>query len=194
MIAVTAGTLVRAARKSRGLTQRQLASRTGIDQAHVSRAESGAEDLRSGTIDRLLAGSGHRLYVAPTRRDDAATIATQIRSSLEAGDRQLALRHLIQLNDNLLAEKGIVRGVLAVAEPELTGQKVWDAAIAGLVAWRLKEEHVPLPVWVDEPRRILDRARVLRVDPADPEPTREDVPQDLLDHGVLAWQDTFASV
>ncbi len=191
---MTSGTLVRAARKSRGFTQKQLAHRTGIDQARVSRAESGSEDLRSGTVDRLLAGAGHRLYAAPTRRDDAAAIAPQIRSSLEAGDRSLALRYLIQLNDNLLSEKGIIRGVLAVAEPELVGQKVWDAAIAGLVAWRLNEERVPLPAWVNDPRRILDRTRVLRVDPADPEPTRADVPRELLEHGVLAWEDTFASV
>ena len=101
---------------------------------------------------------------------------------------------MIQLNDNLVAEKGLVRGVLAVTEPEPTGQKAWDAAIAALVAWRLNEEHVPLPEWVTTPGRTLGRTRVLRVDPADPVPTVEDVPAEFLDHGVLAWRDTFTSV
>ena len=188
------GTLVRAARKSRRLTQAQLAARAGLDQARVSRSEDATEKPRYDTVERLLAGAGHRLYAAPTRRDDAATIATQIRDSLKRGDRALALRYLLQLNDNLVAEKGLVRGVLAVTEPELTGQKAWDAAIAALVAWRLNEEHVPLPEWVAAPERKLDRARTLRVDPADPVPIRADVPGEFLEHGVLAWRDTFASV
>ncbi|WKK73443.1 hypothetical protein Q0F99_04990 [Rathayibacter oskolensis] len=104
------------------------------------------------------------------------------------------MRHLIQLNDDLLAEKGLVRGVLAVTAPESTGQKVWDAAIAALASWRLGQEGVPLPEWVAEPSRTLSRSRVLRIDPADPVPGADDVPEAFLQHGVLVWRDTFASV
>jgi transcriptional regulator with XRE-family HTH domain len=190
----SADVLLRAARKSGHLTQEQLAQRTGVDQPRVSRSERTQENPRFETVDRLLSGSGHRLYAAPTRRDDAATAAVRIRACLERGDRQGALRHLIQLNDDLLAEKGLVRGVLAVTAPESTGQKVWDAAIAALASWRLGQEQVPLPEWVSEPRRSLTRSRVLRVDPADPAPGRDDVPEEFLQHGVLAWRDTFTSV
>ncbi|MCM6761545.1 helix-turn-helix domain-containing protein [Rathayibacter sp. ZW T2_19] len=191
---ISPGVLLRAARKSGNLTQDQLAQRTGVDQARVSRSEHDQESPRFATVDRLLSGSGHRLYAAPTRRDDAATAAVRIRARLERGDRHGALRHLLQLNDDLLAERGLVRGVLAVTAPESTGQKVWDAAIAALVSWRLGEEHVPLPGWVAEPSRRLLRSRVLRVDPADPAPAQGDVPEEFLRHGVLAWRDTFASV
>lgn len=190
----SAGNVLRAVRKSRHLTQEQLALRTGVDQARVSRSERDHDSPRFDTVDRLLAGAGHRLYAAPTRRDDAATIAARIRVSLERGDRHGALRHLIQLNDNLLAEKGLVRGVLAVTAPESTGQKVWDAAIAALASWRLQQEQIPLPDWVAEPGRTLTRARVLRVDPADPVPAESDVPEEFRQHGVLAWRDTFESV
>lgn len=191
---VSPGILLRAARRSGHLTQEQLAQRTGVDQARVSRSEHGQESPRFATVDRLLSGSGHRLYAAPTRRDDAATAAVRIRAGLERGDRHGALRHLLQLNDDLLAEQGLVRGVLAVTAPESTGQKVWDAAIAALVSWRLGEEQVPLPGWVAEPSRRLLRSQVLRVDPADPAPAQGDVPEEFLRHGVLAWRDTFASV
>ena len=191
---ISPGVLLRAARKSGNLTQDQLAQRTGVDQARVSRSEHDQESPRFATVDRLLSGSGHRLYAAPTRRDDAATAAVRIRARLERGDRHGALRHLLQLNDDLLAERGLVRGVLAVTAPESTGQKVWDAAIAALVSWRLGEEQVPLPGWVAEPSRRLLRSRVLRVDPADPAPAQGDVPEEFLRHGVLAWRDTFASV
>lgn len=188
-----ASTLVRAARKSRRLTQEQLASRSLIDQGSVSRSERG-RDASFETIDRLLAGAGHRLYSAPTRRDDAATVATEIRRQLNAGDKDRALRALLQLNDNLVAEHGLVRGILGLAEPESTRDPVWDAAIAALVAWRLRDEGIPVPAWVDLPSRLLTSHRILEVDPADPVPPLSEVPAEFARRGVLAWRATFESV
>jgi transcriptional regulator with XRE-family HTH domain len=184
---------VRAARKSRQLTQEQLAEISQIDQGSVSRSERGrAADF--STIDRLLAGAGHRLYSAPTRRDDAASVAAEIRGQLRSHDKDRALRALLQLNDNLLAEHGLVRGVLGLAEPEPTGDLVWDAALAALVAWRLGEEDIPVPAWVDESERFLEKPRTLEVDSADPVPPLSEVPAEFARRGVLAWRDTFASV
>lgn len=188
-----AATLVRAARKSRGLTQQRLAERTRIDQARVSRSENG-RDAEFSTVARLLAGAGHRLYSAPTQRDDAATASADIRESLRSGDKERALRALLQLNDNLVAEHGLVRGVLGLAEPELTRDQVWDAAIAGLVAWRLREEGLPLPEWVNASERFLVEPRGLDVDVADPVPPPREVPEAFAERGVLVWRDTFASV
>lgn len=189
----TASALVRAARKSARLTQAQLAERARVDQAAVSRSENG-RDAEFATIDRLLAGAGHRLYSAPTRRDDAATVAADIRAQLRAGDRERALRALLQLNDNLVAERGLVRGVLALAEPEPTREPAWDAALAALVAWRLAEEGLPAPEWTGGPSRYLRTPRSLDVDPADPLPAAEDVPSEFAERGVLVWADTFASI
>ena len=186
-------TLVRAARKSRRLTQEQLATASRIDQASVSRSERG-RDADFSTIDRLLAGAGHRLYSAPTRRDDAATAAAEIRERLKENDKDRALRALLQLNDNLIAEHGLVRGILGLAEPESTRNPVWDAAIAGLVAWRLTEEHIPLPAWVGNPERFVTGPLTLEVDAADPVPPTAEVPAEFLERGVLVWRDTFASV
>jgi transcriptional regulator with XRE-family HTH domain len=186
--------LLRSARRNSGLTQEALALRVGVDQARVSRSEGGKESPRFDTVDKLLAATGHRLYVAPTRRDDAASIASQIRESVDAKDPKRALRQLIQLNDNLVAEKGLVRGVLGLAEPESTGKKLWDAAIAAVVAWRLNEQNLPLPEWVSAPKRKLERSRPLSTDPADPIPGRSDIPNEFVERGVLAWRDTFASV
>lgn len=188
-----ASTLVRAARRSRRLTQEQLADRAQIDQGSVSRSERG-RDAGFSTIDRLLAGAGYRLYSAPTRRDDAATVAAEIRERLRGRDQDRALRALLQLNDNLLAEHGLVRGILGLAEPESTKDPVWDAAIAALVAWRLGDEGIPLPPWVDEQGRFLAEPRTLEVDPADPVPPHSEVPPEFAKRGVLVWRDTFASV
>lgn len=188
-----ASTLVRAARKSRRLTQQQLAERARVDQGRVSRSESG-RDAEFSTIERLLAGAGHRLYSAPTRRDDAATVAADIRDRLRINDKDRALRALLQLNDNLNAEHGLVRGVLGLAEPESTKDPVWDAALASLVAWRLREEGLPAPEWVNSPSRFLRAPRTLDVDPADPVPPASEVPAEFAERGVLVWRDTFASV
>lgn len=188
-----ASVLVRAARKSRGLTQRALADGGDLDQGQVSRFEQG-RDAEFSTIERLLAAAGHRLYSAPTRRDDAATIGSAIRLHLREKDKHSALRELIQLNDNLVAEHGLVRGVLALAEPESTGDVAWDAALAALVALRLGEEGLPAPEWATSPVRRLTRRRTLDVDPADPIPEDSDVPPPFLERGVLVWADTFASV
>lgn len=189
----TSSDIVRSARKSRHLTQARLATLTGIDQASVSHHERG-RDAAFSTVDRLLAGAGYRLYAAPTRREDAASAAVAIRVSLRALDWDRALRALLQLNDDLVAEHGLVRGVLAVAEPESTGNPMWDAAVAALVAWRLNEERIPVPEWVDAPDRFLREPEVFRIDPADPAPDRDDVPDEFFERGVLAWADTFVSV
>lgn len=188
-----ASVLVRAARKSSGLTQKDLAERTNVDQGRVSRCERGRE-AEFSTIERFLRGAGHRLYSAPTRRDDAATIAAAIRGYLRAGDKYSALREFIQLSDNLASEHGLVRGILGLAEPEPTGDGAWDAALAALVDLRLSEEGLPTPAWVDGPNRRLRAPRTLDVDPADPIPAPGDVHGEFLERGVLVWRDTLASV
>ena len=91
------------------------------------------------TVDRCLPDR-HRLYAAPTRRDGAASAAA-IGDHLRAKDPDRALRALLQLNDDLTAEHALVRGILALAEPEPTGDRLWDAAIAALVAWRLNRSR-----------------------------------------------------
>lgn len=187
-------TLVRSARRSRRFTQRELARRAGLSQSRVAIAENAHEDPRFDTASRLLAGAGHRLYAAATTRDDVATIAAEIRHALARDDRALAFRLFIQMNDHLVAERGLLRGILAVTEPELTGSKTWDAAIAALVEYRLNQEGVPSPTWTSAPARRLERARPLLVDPADPLPLRADVPAEFLEHGVLVWRDSLESV
>ena len=53
--------LLRRLRRRRLLTQRQLAEKAGIVQSHVSKAESGAADVRLSTIVRLTEALGCRL-------------------------------------------------------------------------------------------------------------------------------------
>lgn len=182
--------LVKTARSTKGLSQIELADRTGFDQAVISRYERGS-GVRFSNLEKILGYTGNSLYLAPTIGLSADQAAILIAKYIKATDTQSALRVLIQLNDDLQRERGITRGVLGLSEPATTGNKVWDAAIAALVAWRLNQEALPLPEWVDNPQRFLAKNHVLTFDPADPLPTESETPDEFLKRGVLVFEDTF---
>jgi transcriptional regulator with XRE-family HTH domain len=188
-----ASILIRSARKSRALTQVGLAKKARVHQGNISDIESG-RDLSVRTLEKLLRGTGHRLFALPIQKADVTEAASAIRVHLKAGNSQGALRTLIQLNDNLVSEHGLQRGVLGISEPEPTGNPVWDAALAGIVAWRLTEENIPLPPWVDKSRFFVPLPRSLSIDGADPIPATSDIPPEFARRGVLVWADTFESV
>jgi transcriptional regulator with XRE-family HTH domain len=60
-----AGALLRHARRRGGLSQRELAKRTGVPQPAIARIESGHSVPRTDTLERLLRGCGARLEAAP---------------------------------------------------------------------------------------------------------------------------------
>jgi hypothetical protein len=175
------------------MTQVGLGEKAQVHQSNISDIEGG-RDLSVSTLERLLQGTGHKLFALPIQRADVTEAAHAIRGLLKGGNTQGALRVLIQLNDNLVSEHGLSRGVLGLCEPEPTGNQEWDAALAGLVAWRLTEENIPLPTWVDKPRFFLTLPRTLRIDAADPVPAISDIPPEFARRGVLVWADTFESV
>lgn len=57
--------MLRWARRRAGLTQRQLAEKTGLPQSTIGRIESGATDPRLSTLRRLLRACGFDLEVEP---------------------------------------------------------------------------------------------------------------------------------
>ena len=85
-----ASRMLRHARRRAGLTQRQLAARTGIPQETIARIESGRADPRVSTLDRLLEGCGFGLEHLP--RLGIGIDRTQIRELLAVPqDRRLDL-------------------------------------------------------------------------------------------------------
>lgn len=58
---------VNGARRSAGLTQRQLAERSGIPQPTIARIESGKQMPRADTLDRLLRACGWELDMSLLR-------------------------------------------------------------------------------------------------------------------------------
>jgi transcriptional regulator with XRE-family HTH domain len=194
VVVMSIGRVIQAARRASGLSQREVSSISGVAQSTVSDVESGRRVPSATTVERLLRSTGHQLVAIPTRRSDAAAAAERIARSLASRRGDHAVRHFIQLADDLAAEHESVRFALAIAEPAPTGAEHWDAAVAALVEHRLQEEGLPLPAWVrSDERRLSDEwtfgsgRYVIPVD-------RARVPAAFLRHGVLLDADTLASV
>lgn len=152
-----AATVVRNARRVAGLSQTQLAQRSGVAASAISQIEAGKRNPSYETVTRLIASTGGQLVSVPTRIDTAATIALQIAEDVRAGKQAYALRAFIQLNDNLCSVEGSTRLALCLTQPAPTGSKRWDAALAGLVAYRLRQQGISAPAWATEPARFLGK-------------------------------------
>lgn len=57
------------ARRAAGLSQRQLAARSGVPQSAIARIERGQQIPRVDTLERLLRACGFELRLAPRRGD-----------------------------------------------------------------------------------------------------------------------------
>jgi transcriptional regulator with XRE-family HTH domain len=71
-VRVTIPDLLRRARQSAGLSQRELARSAGTSGPTVAAYESGTKDPRACTLARLLESTGHTLVFAP--RQDASNL------------------------------------------------------------------------------------------------------------------------
>lgn len=76
-----AARLLRYARRRAGLTQRELASATGVPQPAIARIERGVISPRLDTLERLLAGARGSLELSP--RLGEGVDRTLIRASLD---------------------------------------------------------------------------------------------------------------
>jgi len=179
-----AATIVRNARRVAGLSQTQLAERSGVAASAISQIEAGKRNPSFETVTRLIASTGGQLVSVPTRIGTAATIALQIAEDLRGGKQAYALRAFIQLNDNLCSVEGSTRLALCITEPAPTGSKRWDAALAGLVAYRLRQEGIAAPAWANEPSRFLGKVWNISEGVVYLVANPEDVPREFLERRV----------
>lgn len=151
---MTIAALSRAARVARGVSQTQLAARTGLPASNISLIESGRRVPRVDTLDTLLRSSGARLTISPTLRATVLETSTEIRRWLADDDRSQAFRTWLAFNDELFTESPTNRVVLTAYPPEPTGEALYDSALASLTEYRLNEVGAPLPPWLDSAPRL----------------------------------------
>lgn len=191
---MTAGVLARSARAASGLTQIELASRSGIAGSSLSLIEHGKREPTVATLDTLLRATRHTAVIIPTVRSDAATIASEIATAVTHSDSEVAYRRFLQLADNLAAESGATKVGLTLTEPAPTGSEQWDAAIAALCEYRLNAERLPIPNWITMRKGSLDNRWAPHTSdykiPAD----LKKVPREFLRRGILIEAETLEGI
>ncbi|MCC5982680.1 MAG: helix-turn-helix transcriptional regulator [Oceanicaulis sp.] len=68
------GQIIQRQRKALGMSQTDLAARTGVRQELISRIESGHDGAKIATICELLAALGHEMTVGPRSKSSSADI------------------------------------------------------------------------------------------------------------------------
>jgi transcriptional regulator with XRE-family HTH domain len=94
---VDTGTVIRAARARAGLTQAELAERSGTSQATISAYEHGSKTPSTATLTRVLAAAATRLTVAP------ASCAVRVPAAAELEERGRILAQVLDLAERLPA-------------------------------------------------------------------------------------------
>lgn len=153
-----AATLVRESRRRAGLTQQALAERAATTQSAVAAYEGGAKQPSVATVDRLVRAAGLTVTwrLVPTSAPLVAA-AQRIEATLRRGDEAEALRHVAELIVEIEARTSPDRRAAELAvEPPSTGDRRWDALLAGVVEWLAHRAAVRTPAWTGLPERFLD--------------------------------------
>lgn len=186
--------LIRAARRTTGFSQAEIADRADTYQPIVSGVERGRRDTGVASAAHLARAAQHRLLLIPTTHPSAVETAARIATALHEDSRDGAFRALLDFSDGLAKEAPLVVAALVVAEPESTGSREWDAALSGVVAYRLHQARLPEAAWTSH--AITDNAelRAPHLHPLDDAPDISQVPPEFLERGVLIEEGTLASV
>lgn len=191
---MSASTILRASRTSRGITQRSLADAAKVRQPGVAAVESGAEDATVSRIEHLLAAMGSRLTVIPSRLRPVWAAGDDIRQALIDGDERSAWREVIQLNDDLRSADPATAVALAIAAPGPTGDARFDALIAAVTDCALTDSNLPLPTWIRGDAWALDQFWDVEDVPALRVAARGLTPEAISRHGIYLDRAVLKSV
>lgn len=177
--------ILQAIRKSKGMSQSELARRSKTFQANISSIENGMTDPGLSTIEQCLSALGYSLIALPTNKPSVAQFSLSISRALAEEKEVKAFRLVIQLNDNLTSVAPEICMALSITPPPLTGDSRYDALLAGLVEFHLSLHSLPLPAWIMESTRKLKMRWIV-----DPYVTSEDsilakTPKAFRRHNVL---------
>lgn len=137
-------------RRSRGITAAEIAERTGLQTSNLYAIERGRRSPTVDTLERAAAGLGLRLLAVDVGNQALVSdIADSIAAYEIEGAEELAYRAFIQLNNQLVSSPASTQVLLTYVPPRHITPE-WDAAIAGLVEWRLRQKDAPIPEWVEE--------------------------------------------
>jgi predicted transcriptional regulator len=95
------GRELRNARRRAGLSQRALATRTGVAQPTIARIERGQDDPRVGTLDRLLRACDETLTTVPLAGSGIDRTQIRVLLALTPGQRVASVVDEARMLDRL---------------------------------------------------------------------------------------------
>jgi transcriptional regulator with XRE-family HTH domain len=195
---VEAAQFIRESRKRESVTQAELARRLGVGQGYLSDLESGKTIPRVDTYWSIARALGYEIQWQHHRRiNTIADYALEIRKCLQNGassNEHDAFRTVIQLADDLSQESIAERVVTCFEEPPTTGDVRFDAMLAGVVAYRLREAKAAIPGWAAPERRRLESEWIVQSTPGAEEITRPHSIPELRKLNILVGELEFSSV
>ena len=128
---------MRSTRADAGLSLRALAEAADVAVSTIHRIERGDIHPSVDTLSRIAEAAGVRLRLA-AEPDGAASVvglALCIRRDVERGDDVAPVRRAAELAARFDAGGPAVRRRMIAAVPPHTGDRRWDAFVAGLAQW-----------------------------------------------------------
>lgn len=202
--ALDAGAAIRAARRSRGLTQAQLARHADVGRQWLVELEGGHPRAELGKVLAVMHALGLTTAVTeadtpPTAPGDSPTragrtwltardTAEAIRAELRRGDTDFALRILARALADLHALDTPADRTAFLAGPPSTGDHRWDALLAAAVARACRHLDLPAPAWTRTPALAVWWFPVF--DPVLAARTMQRTPPDFAARGI--WLDATA--
>ena len=126
-----AADLLRRARGSARLTQRELAARAGVPQPTIAAIEAGRRQPGVALLSRILDGAGVRLTLEAAGRE-RLTLAGLADHVTRADDDSTRFRLVVEFLDELGATPELDRRPLVARRPAPTGSPRWDAMLGAL--------------------------------------------------------------
>ncbi|MCS5719736.1 helix-turn-helix transcriptional regulator [Herbiconiux sp. CPCC 205763] len=178
------------ARRRKRLSIAEVARRSGLQASNLSAIEGGSREPTARNLDRAARGAGLHLVVADLGgRHPVTEVADAVAASGE--DEWGKARLLVQLANDLAVADPFAKLLLAAEAPRSLSPE-WDAAMAGIVEWRLEQVALPSPEWVIH--TIGDPRWKWSIWPGTVRAEADDVPEPLLRRGVWLAEHELESV
>lgn len=186
--------MIRTARRQRGLTQSELGRRAATTQSAIAAYETGAKEPSTATLNRLLAAAGVSLSWSLAPLSPASETVEAIARSLVADEEAECLRLAAELVARLasMAPEEVAR--VLEHDPGSTGDRRWDALVAGIAERAAHGAGVRTPVWTAASGRFLDRWWFLTPYESLHASALVETPAELANRGVFVHESSLHSV
>lgn len=207
----SAGMLIKRARLQSGMSLTELARAANTSVSTLSKYENGRKSPEYRTLYRILRATGASLrLVMPESPNLKVNVSTpgvrstptesvlrptgqyieKIKSGLDDSD-SVAFRALVQFADDFRRTNNMGRHLAVINQPDTTGDRRFDAAVAALVEYLCRENGVSVPAWVNDEELISKPVWYVS---GEDSWTYIETPIEFRKHGVMIHKGAFASV